>query len=78
MSRSLWQLLIDTVSSDSIPLTCDECVAVMEYLAELGASGLNEGSLLAAAERHLAACSDCFPDFVQHLEKLELAKESDA
>ena len=40
MSRSLWQLLIETRNiKDDIHLTCDECFILLEYDADLLVAG---------------------------------------
>jgi len=61
MARQLWQLLLD----DSKDLTCEECFAVMEYYAEVLASGGDR--LLPKVLDHLNNCPECA---LQHSEAL--------
>jgi hypothetical protein len=53
MVRPLWKLVLEDPSS----LTCDECFAVMEYYAELLASGNTD--LLPKILEHLERCPNC-------------------
>jgi hypothetical protein len=76
MARPLWQILLETFRSDSIELSCQECVTVLEYLADLGAAGLDKALLESAARRHLSHCSDCYQEFVRHLLLLEAQKDA--
>ena len=34
MSRPFWQTLVAADSGENLALTCDECFAILEYLAE--------------------------------------------
>jgi hypothetical protein len=61
MVRPLWQLLLE----DPSDLTCEECFAVMEYYAEVLATGNTD--LLHEVIEHLKECPDCR---LQHREAL--------
>ena len=70
--RSLWQILISVKESRNVDtLTCDECFAFMEYLAEEASSGAEENTLQIAIRQHLAKCPDCHEHHLKRLEVLE-------
>ena len=58
--RSLWQLLI-TIEDDntSTSLTCDECFAHIELLAEEALAGAEEEVLKSAIRQLMYHCPDC-------------------
>jgi len=64
MPRALWQLLLENPSD----LTCDECFAVMEYYAEILATG--GIALLPEIIKHLEECPDCQPEHREMLHRL--------
>jgi hypothetical protein len=60
VSRPLWQLLLLTSASKaSIQLTCEECFVLLEYDAELLASGAALDEIRPAVSYHLSLCSEC-------------------
>ena len=65
MTRPLWRLLLD----DPENLDCDECLAVMEYWAELLAQ-VGVG-LLPDIKGHLMRCPDCRVEHREVLHRLE-------
>ena len=52
-------------------LTCDECFAILEYLALEALDGAEEEKLEAALRRHLEMCPDCREHHLKRLQKLE-------
>jgi hypothetical protein len=54
----LWQVLLRSVS-DEAPLSCDDCVVLMDYLSDLLASNYPSKEVLALADRYLQRCPDC-------------------
>lgn len=75
MSRSLWQLLIETRNlKDNIHLTCNECFMLLEYDADLLVAGAHFDELQTAIRNHLALCSECQVELADRLEKLEMVR----
>lgn len=75
MSRPLWQLLIETRNlKDNMHLTCDECIMVLEYDADLLVAGAHFDELQTAIRNHLALCSECQVELADRLEKLEMVR----
>jgi hypothetical protein len=59
-SRSLWQLLLLTRDAGMpVQLTCEECLTLLEYDAELLASGAALDEILPVTSHHLSLCSKC-------------------
>jgi hypothetical protein len=72
MSRPLWQLLAYGLDLDNgQELTCDECFAVLEFYADLLASGADPQKLYQPVRRHLAHCPNCCKQFQQWIKHLE-------
>ena len=75
MSRSLWQLLIETRNiKDDMHLTCDECFMLLEYDADLLVAGAHFDELQTAIRNHVALCSECRIELAARLEKLEMVR----
>lgn len=75
MSRSLWQLLIQTRNlKDDMHLTCDECFMLLEYDSDLLVAGAHFDELQPAIRNHLALCSECQLELADRLEKLEIVR----
>lgn len=72
MTRPLWEILAASSSKDDTELACDECFAVLEYLADEATEGANLQVLLQTARRHLVHCPDCREHHEQRLSRLEL------
>ncbi len=70
-SRPFWQTLVAADSGENIVLTCDECFAILEYLAGEAAEGADLQTLYQAAQRHLAHCPDCRTHHLQRLRDME-------
>ena len=75
MSRSLWQLLIETRNiKDDMHLTCYECFMLLEYDADLLVAGAHFDELQTAIRNHVALCSECQIELAARLEKLEMVR----
>jgi hypothetical protein len=60
MSRPLWQLLLLTSTPKApVQLTCEECLALLEYDAELLVGGVAIDEIRPAVSHHLSLCSEC-------------------
>jgi len=71
-TRPFWQILIVVGEHGGrIPLSCDECFVILEYMAEIAIEGVEEKYLLAAVRRHLDRCPDCRKHHLQRLDRLE-------
>lgn len=66
--RPLWRILMVARRET---LTCEECAAIIGYLADLGAAGVDGQLLLKAARSHLGQCPDCRKHYARHLRALE-------
>jgi len=72
MPPQLWQVMIRLRESRSKKsLTCPECFAVIELLAEGASMGVEYSRLLALAREHLSQCSDCREVLLAQIERLE-------
>jgi len=68
---SLWRILLKSQARPDIPLTCDECFAILDYLADRAARGADVASLRHAVQKQLARCPDCREQYGEWLRKLE-------
>lgn len=78
-NRPLWQLLLATVNrNNEVILSCEECFAILEYLADVGKMlGIDPKTTSQIARRYLASCpDDCLDFFEQRLEKWEAWSET--
>ncbi len=71
--RPLWRLLMAATSQqEGVTLSCDDCFAIMEYLADMHARiGISLKLLRLMAKNHLSCCPDCRQYYRQRLEQLE-------
>lgn len=72
MSSQLWEVMVKleaTRTRDS--LSCPECFAVIELLAEGASLGVEYEQLASLAREHLSQCSDCREALLGQLERLE-------
>lgn len=70
--RSLWEMLVAPGDSDRATApTCDECFAILEYLADTAAAGGDSEALRQAARRHLTQCPNCREHHLRRLQELE-------
>jgi len=56
--RPLWQVLSVAQPGRDTTLSCDECFAILELLAEAAAAGAHAQTLREAVQRHLTHCPD--------------------
>jgi hypothetical protein len=67
----LWQVLL-RAADDSGPLSCEDCVVLLDYMADLLTSGYPQKEILALAERYLRRCPDCRTELRAALDDLAL------
>lgn len=72
LPRPLWEILLAAESGNPCELTCEECLAVIAYLADALASEADPQSVTRAARRHLAHCPDCRQHHARRLRELEI------
>lgn len=74
MSSPLWRILLKLRQTGwDTPLTCDECFAILEFLAEEAARGTSWKVIHQMAREHLALCPDCREHHLGRLRELEKA-----
>ena len=70
--RPIWQILTAAAELGSeVTLTCDECFAIMEQLADEAIKGLDSEMIHHAIRRSIAHCPDCTEHHQQRLAELE-------
>jgi len=69
--RPLWQVLSVAQPGRDTTLSCDECFAILELLAEAAAAGAHAQTLREAVQRHLTHCPDCREHHLRRLYELE-------
>ena len=70
-TRQLWQILLD----EPTELTCEECFALIEYYAEVLASGGER--LLPRVLAHLKSCPHCAVHHAEALHHLAATREAE-
>ena len=50
---------------------CEDCIAILDYLADQAARGADPESLRQAVQKHLARCPDCHEQYHEWLRELE-------
>lgn len=71
-NRPIWQILTAAAEPGSeVTLTCDECFAFMEHLADEALKGADSNMIHRAIRRHKAHCPDCTEHHQQRLAELE-------
>ncbi len=72
MSRQLWELMVQIEETKAKErLTCWECFAVIELLAEGATQGIEVELLEELAREHLSQCADCRETLLAQLRRLE-------
>jgi hypothetical protein len=66
-----WRILLKTHAQPDAPLTCKECIAILDYLADQAARGANLENLWQVAQKHLVRCPDCYEQYREWLRELE-------
>jgi hypothetical protein len=67
---TLWRILLKTQAQPDARLTCDECIAILDYLADQAARGADLESVRQAVQKHLARCPDCREQYDEWLKEL--------
>lgn len=71
-TRPFWRILVLAAENGAqVPLNCDECFLILEYLAEAAAYGADERYLRQVVRRHIECCPDCREHHLQRLNELE-------
>lgn len=71
-TRPFWQILVVAAEHGAkVPLNCDECFTLLEYLAEAAIQGADKRYLLEAVKRHVQRCPDCREHHLERLRHLE-------
>ena len=68
---SLWRILLKAQTQLEASLTCDECIAVLDYLADQATKGADLEGLRQAVRKHLSRCPDCRAEYLKWLRELE-------
>lgn len=68
---SLWRILFKTQTQPGAHLTCDECIALLDYLADRATHGADPTNLRQAAQEYLSRCPDCHEEYQEWLRDLE-------
>ena len=71
LPRPLWEILLAAESNNPRELTCDECFAIIEYLADELADGADSQTIKRAARQHLTHCPDCRQHHERRLREIE-------
>lgn len=72
VSRPFWQILLIIIeNNEQESLTCDECTAMMEYLADRAIEGANLNELKIAAFSIFRFCGACKNHYQKHIQELE-------
>ena len=79
MASQLWELLVKIeLKETNDKLSCGECYAVMELLAEGAELGIDKKRLEQLARRHLRRCPGCREQLRKRLEDLVEMADKDA
>jgi hypothetical protein len=68
---TLWRILLKTQAQPDAPLTCEDCIAILDYLADQAARGADLDRLRQAVQKHLGRCPDCYEQYREWLKELE-------
>lgn len=71
---TLWQILLKAQAEPAAALTCDECVAILNYLAYEILDGTAGESVRQAALKHLARCPNCREHYQRWLRQFEAGR----
>ena len=70
--RPLWRLLLlMSQSKEPIQLTCEECLVLLGYDADLLASGIAPDEIYPSVHHHISFCTTCQTKFEHLLNKYE-------
>ena len=71
-ARPFWQILIIAAQHGAyVPLNCDECFQILEFLADEAVRGVEERYLVRAVRNHLDRCPECREHHLQRLREIE-------
>jgi hypothetical protein len=69
----LWQVLLRAVEDG--PLSCEDCIVLMDQITDLLASGYPLDDLLSVANRYLQRCPDCQTALQEALTELAMTHQ---
>ncbi|MFC1879755.1 hypothetical protein ACFLZW_07555, partial [Chloroflexota bacterium] len=70
--RPFWRILMLAAESGArMALNCDECFAILEYLADAAVRGADDDYLIDAVRRHLNRCPTCREHHLKRLQAME-------
>ncbi len=72
-TRSLWQMLLAVAMlQKEKPLTCDECFAILDYLADIvDMTNVDQEMLQKVTRKHINRCPGCRDRYLERLQKWE-------
>jgi len=72
LPRPFWQVLLIVLGDNqSEKLTCEECTAMMEYLADQAIEGATIEDLKSTANSLFRFCTECKNHYQRHIIELE-------
>jgi hypothetical protein len=74
---TLWRILLKTQAQPDVPLTCEDCIAILDYLADQAARRADLDSLKQVVQKHLGRCPDCHKQDREWLRELESIREGE-
>jgi hypothetical protein len=71
--RPIWQIMLMASKTKDVPsLTCEECVALLGFIAGEAARGTDLNLIIRTIKRHLSLCPDCRESYLNYLRDLEM------
>jgi hypothetical protein len=71
---TLWRILLKAQAEPAVTLTCDECLAILNYLVHEVWEGTTRESVRQAVRKHLARCPGCREHYQRWLRQLETGR----
>ena len=71
MSLALWRILLKAQAEPDAPLTCDECLAILNCLADEAVDEAGLDTIWQAVNKHLARCPGCREQYWKWLRRWE-------
>ncbi|MFQ5434348.1 MAG: hypothetical protein ACE5FD_05675 [Anaerolineae bacterium] len=73
--KPLWQLLLH-IKDDR--LTCSECFAILEYMADLSESeDVDHQAIIQATQQHIKTCPDCQKYYQHQMDELKNVRDDE-
>ena len=71
MPTALWRILLKAQAEPDAALTCDECLAILNYLADEAVDEASLDAIWQAVNKHLARCPGCREQYWRWLRQWE-------